>query len=242
MSAISPIVQQMRGPLDVTPQETAQQNKAAYLAAGKETSRAMGDSLTGENSLEVPAGNDTVTISEEARTMRQRMAEDKEAENKNGPDGETAPGAKESVHTGVAGAVEGEEMSAAERARETILKQIKAVREKIEQAKQRLAEVSATNGADGAAAAGSSAQAPSAEGKEAAVQAVQGMGNAMGGAAESEAIQAEIKILEQQLQTLYSQLQNSASNGGGSAATGTAGIGGASNGPSGQGERISVSA
>ncbi|MCC8194134.1 MAG: hypothetical protein LIP28_05770, partial [Deltaproteobacteria bacterium] len=111
MSAISPLIQQMREPLEPTPREAAIQKNAGSAVYGKDVARAMRDSLTGENSLEVPAGNDTVTISEEGRALRERMAAGKEK----GPDGETVPGAKERVHTGIAGMSDDDGMTAAQR-------------------------------------------------------------------------------------------------------------------------------
>lgn len=223
---ISPLVQQtMRDNAEnKTLQDNELLNRSAAISGNKDVSRAMRDTLTGENSLEVSAGNDTVTISEKARAMQQKsMAEKKEKAN--GPDGETFPGGHESVKTNLAGATGGG--SAAERARETIEEQIEKVKEKIEKAKQRLAQATAT---------GKGESAPSDEAEAAATQAL-GMGNAT----EVEAIQAEIKMLQQQLQTLQSQLMNSMESGGGRPAMGSAGIGGEGTGEAGgKGERISV--
>ena len=234
----------MRNPLEAaTTQDTAQQNKTGYLASGKDVARAMRDSMTGENSLEVAAGGDTVKISEEGRARQQSMAAAKEAEKEKGPDGETTPGAKEGVHSGLAASGGGDDMNATERTIQNIKKQIEQVKEQLEEAKQRLAAATATSG--GAAGTAVPEQSdkgdPSARAAEAAAAMAQSMGNAMGQNAEAEAIQAEIEMLNQQLQMLQQQLQEAMQGGGTAGATGTAGIGGTATGPSGQGERIAVS-
>ncbi|MCC8193453.1 MAG: hypothetical protein LIP28_02250, partial [Deltaproteobacteria bacterium] len=157
-------------------------------------------------------------------------------------DGETVPGAKERVHTGIAGVADGDGLSAAHGTLDSIRKEVKRVKEKLEEAKQRLAVATASGGDGGAAAPERTGEKdPAAKAAEAAEAATRSMGNAMGRAAEAESIQAEIDMLNQQLQTLNQQLQNALQGmGGGSAPVGTAGIGGVPDGPSGQGERISV--
>lgn len=219
MNAISPIMQQMRGSLEQTANETEMRNLSGQVRTGKELASAMRDSMADRNTVEATTGQDTVTISEEGRTAAALMQEKKEQ----GPDGETFPGGGKSVKANLAGGEEG--MSAAERARETIIKQIKQVKEKIEEAKQRLAEASASG----------KESTPSGNAGDAAAQAVQGMG----GTTEAEAIQAEIKMLEQQLQTLNQQLMESDKASGGAPAMGSAGIGGMGE-SGGKGERIAV--
>ncbi len=224
MSTVSAVVQQMRSPLEtITPQETEQQGRAGTLTSGKDVSRAMRDSMTGQNSLEVAAGKDSVFISEEGRARQKAMAGDREDGREKGPDGASSPGAKDSVKANLAGNTDAN--NTADQAREALLKQIKQVKEKLEKAQQRLAEASANE------------EAPSEQAEDAAARAVQGMS----GGSETEAIQSEIKMLQQQLQTLYQQLQQSTQGGGGGGAPamGTAGVGGAG-GNGGMGERISV--
>ncbi len=244
MSPLSSITQQMREPLEISPFEAARQNKAGYLASGKDAARAIRDSLTGENSLEVSAGKDSVIISEEGRAMQQRMAPDGKTGREKDSAAENAPADTKSLDAGGLAGTDGDEAeSTAERTIQDIKKQIAQVKEKLEQAKQRLAEATAVSGGtDGSRPAESSGQEdPSGQAAATAQAMAQTMGNAMGRSAEAEAIQAEIDMLNQQLQMLNQQLLELIKGQGGGAAMGSAGIGGAGD-RGGLGERISVSA
>lgn len=205
------------------PQEIRQQNneysannekRAGTLTDGKTVSDAARGTSVGGNAA---AERDVVTISEEARNMQKNASQEQ--------DGDTGSGNPLASFAGGKTDESKSPADAAASAREQLLKQIKEIKEKIANAEDRLAAATASAGTD-VDANGESVEAAATAGLQSAV--------------EVEAIQQEIEQLNQQLQTLYQQLNEQNKGGGGSAPMGTAGIGGEANGPSGQGERISV--
>jgi len=134
-----------------------------------------------------------------------------------------------------------ENQTAADSARQQLLEQIEEVEEKLRDAQARLAQAQARAASSGEAESGDDASGEEGEPSHAADAAM----SAMGGNPEVEAIQMEIKMLSQQLMTLNQKLMEESGSGGAGAGVGygkRAGIGGESNGPSGQGQRIEVSA
>lgn len=165
-------------------------------------------------------GRDTVAISGEGRA-RLRADEDKNR----------VMGAVAGNGMSVSGSGEEETVDDATRLKQSLMKQIKEVKKKLQEAQQRLAETAAKVG-------GASGETNGEAGLAMTAQAVSGMN----GTAEAEAARQEVTQLQAQLQELYNQLQQLTQSGSSGGAGGTAGIGGESNGPSGQGERIAVSA
>ena len=174
--------------------------------AGSDVHKAGAASLAGNGESPQASslpGGDTVNISEEGRAMQ---------------------------HGGIAASGLGkpddeDDQNAAEKLKKEIQKQIK---EKIQDAQARLAQVQA-RGSD------------SPENPDDPSAALSAAAGAMAGNAEAEAIQAEINMLTQQLMVLSQQLMQTGQGGGGVGGM-TAGIGGQATGASGQGQRISVTA
>lgn len=175
---------------------------------------------SGQSTIASQLRGDTVSISEEA----QKLSDEATQEAEDQKSGLTASGMRP--------VQEDEDTNSADQIK-TIRKQIEEVKKQLEDAKARLAM----------AQGGPSADSASNEGKDPSQAATDKAMAALGNSVEAEGIQAEIEMLNQQLMMLNQQLVE-AMGGGGSpeGATGTAGLGGEATGPSGQGERIEVSA
>ena len=135
-----------------------------------------------------------------------------------------------------------ESQNAADLAKQQLLDQIEDVKEKLQDAQARLAQAQASAASSEKAEPEDDASGEEGDPTQAAAEAA--VMTAMGGNPEVEAIQMEIKMLSQQLMTLNQKLMEDRGGSGG-AGVGygkRAGIGGESNGPSGQGQRIEVSA
>jgi len=178
------------------------------------------DTLTGlPPKIEAGDIEDTVTISEQGKAMQQESD------------------AGEQGFSGGAGISSGpktdkaeEEKGAADQARKNLLRQIQNVKEKLQEAEVRLAEAKSADNSD---------KSQSSDPAEALAEAA----GALMGDTEVKTIEAEIKMLNNQLQVLNLQLMEMSQNSsGGMRPGGSAGIGGESNGPSGQGQRIDVNA
>ena len=239
MNEISSIVQQMRGPIETTPQETVDQSKTGTLTSGRDVSRAMRDSMTGQNSLEVAAGKDSVHISEEGRSMQKRMADEK-AEEKTPGQGDSSVDANQASAGGADAA------NAGEQALQDIRKQIRELEKQISQLEQTISQKSGgTPKNSGTAQQAEAAEAPAVDGETASAgnAASAGVpGNGSGENPEIDTMESQLQAMELQLMQLNQRLMEESQSKGGQVVTGTAGIGGEANGPSGQGERISVTA
>lgn len=206
------------------------------MAEADKTGQARPADVPGKaaESVEDPAKTgDTVSISEAGRALQQQSAE-------KGPQADRGGYA---IPGGADG--EGEDENAADEAKESVLRQIREVKAKLDETQARLAQTQEGSSSSQAAArpaqpTGVAEEAGAAEENPAA--AAQAALAGLGGAGEAETLQAQVEMLNQQLQTLYQQLMQMSQKGSEAGATGTAGLGGQATGPSGQGERIKVSA
>lgn len=228
-------------------------NRSAAISGNKDVARAMRDTLTGENSLEVSAGNDTVTISEEARKL-QRGSKTAQGETEES----SLPGGKTVIDAGGIISEGAEPASSSADPVQDLRRQIQDIQKQISEAQQRLSQTSAggTNAAkapEASASAGAAAE-NAASGDAAGAEAARnGTGTSSGAGSqasagtgqespEAKAIQNEIDTLTMQLQTLQYQLMEMTQQSSAQGAMGTAGIGGEGDGArGGMGERISVS-
>lgn len=228
---ISPLVlKTMRGNAEnSTIRDNELLNRSAAISGNKDVARAMRDTLTGENSLEVSAGNDTVTISEEARKLLRGGETTRGETEESGPRGGNAV-----IDAGGIVAKGTETASSSTDPVQDLRRQIQDVQKQISEAQERLSRVSG--------AGANAAKAPEAPATDEAADKNAADGETGTESSEAKVVQNEIDTLKMQLQTLQYQLMQMTRKGGSPAAIGTAGIGGAGTGEGGgMGERISVS-
>lgn len=186
----------------------------------------------------VTSSGDTVEISDEAR---RQLAQSTTAEG--GSDAAKAGQSTVSAQVGGAGAEKTEEQTAADTAKEDLVKQIREVQKKLEDAKARLAEAMSSTGAQSASVSSDT----TAEGSEAPEQSADAA--LSDGSMDAKAIQVEISNLNSQLMTLQKrqqELSQGGAGGGGAVVDGlgtraginTPGIGV----PGGKGQRMPINA
>lgn len=221
MASVTPIPAHSPGRyIKNTAEELFQEGTSGIKAMVRGTAEA---DAGGQSALAGKVRGDTVTISEEARKLSGNATAESSDEKSSG-----------SVNASQVLPSRSEEEEGGTDQVKTIRKQIEQVKKQLEEAKARLAQA---QGGGNAESASNGEEAPS----DAAMKKAM---SALGNATEAEGIQAEIEMLNQQLMMLNQQLVEAMGGSAGTAqgAIGTAGLGGMATGPSGQGERIEVSA